>query len=832
MKYLKQYGRQLLDAGYAVVPIAPGVKFPKLPNWQSIEVTPERLTAWLANGHAADGVGIRAAHTPAIDIDVTDPVMAAEMAVWCQTHVGMAPERIGKAPKRLLVYRAEAPFPKLSSVWVDGQGAEQRLEVLGDGQQFVAYHVHPDTLKPYTWTGRDSILTIPHDDLDVLTPDLARAALAEFDRLAGLKGWRRKASREPLETSRQPLANISDDDALAYAQDAPDISDEALRSYLMAIPNTGIDEADYDIWVSIGMALHHHYDGTDDGLELWREWSQQASKHDDATLERKWPSLKAGPDRRALTARYIIMLGKRAGAAPVVAQAVATSHREQFERAQTSADLRRIAAEVAKARDLDQLGREALEGALRDAFKRIERTALSAKTAKAMLRPAPAGERDNATPNWLKGWVFLSGEDKFYHTETGEKVTKVGFDARYNRYMLTDSDATDGKGVPALKASDFATGIVKVPAPYLQVYMPGEDREFLLAGQPMVNSYRDSNVPAVPEKLTARDRRSIGIVQAHFELLIPDDRERAIVLSFLAHVVRTLKRVNFALVLQGTEGDGKSFLMPLLGAVCGSDNVKVIAPGTMTHGSFTAFARGALFGIVEEIKLHGHNRFDVLNAVKPLITNPVIEVHGKGMDPVNVPNTVSYILLTNHADALPLTDQDSRYFVVNTRFQSQEALRAWNRDHPTYFDDLFEAVDESPGALRGWLLSHEPHAEFKPKARAPWSRGRTFMARMAASDEATAVSIALAESERRDVSGKLLDQKSLMDEIERLTEMVLSTWQVRRRLAEMGWKEMLRLDVQGVKRTLWSKTPGEWEIEGAPGQYDKVRLAEWLTGKG
>lgn len=821
MKYLKQHGRALLDAGYAIVPISPGVKFPKLPGWQSVEVTPERLTAWLANGHAADGVGIRAAHTPAIDIDVTDAVLAAEMAVWCQVNVGFAPERIGKAPKRLLVYRADAPFPKLSSVWVDAAGADQRLEVLGDGQQFVAYHVHPDTLKPYTWTGRDSILTIPHDDLEPLTLDLARAALDEFDRLASAKGWKRKQTA--LEPSK-PLQTYSDDDALAYAQDAPDISDEALRTYLMAIK----DADDYDQWVQVGMALHHHYDGADDGLELWREWSERSGKYDAEALERKWPSLKAGPERRAITARYIIMLGKRAGAAPVVAQAATVGHKEKMESARTLAELRAAADAVAASRDIDQLGRAALEGALREAFKRIERTAMPVRTARAMLRPAVTKSGEEGTPNWLKNWVFLAGEDKFYHTETGEKVSKVGFDGRYNRYLLTAADEEDGKAVPSLHASDYATTVVKVPAPYRAVYLPGEDREFSLGGQPMINSYRDANVPKVPEKLTAKDRRNVALVLAHFELLMPDAREREIVLSFVAHVVRTLGRVNFALVIQGAEGDGKSFLMPLLGAVCGSDNVKVIAPSTMSHGTFTAFACGSLFSVVEEIKLHGANRFEVLNAVKPLITNPVIEVHSKGADPINVPNTTSYILLTNFADALPVSDQDSRYFIVNSRFQSQDAIREWNRLHPEYFDDLFTAVDESPGALRGWLLGHKPHPEFRPKARAPWSRGRAYMARMSKSDEASAVEIALAETAHPAVTDRLLDQDALLSEIERLTENVMKPWYVRRKLSEMGYRELGRFD----KKVLWSRVPQEWEIEGEPGVFDRARLAEWLAGKG
>ena len=53
----------------------------------------------------------------------------------------------------LLVYRAEhAGWGKASSaIYDDMFDGKCQLEVLGDGQQFVAYHIHPDTKQPYEW---------------------------------------------------------------------------------------------------------------------------------------------------------------------------------------------------------------------------------------------------------------------------------------------------------------------------------------------------------------------------------------------------------------------------------------------------------------------------------------------------------------------------------------------------------------------------------------------------------------------------------------------------------------------------------------------------------
>jgi hypothetical protein len=51
-------------------------------------------------------------------------------------------DRAAAAPKRLLVYRAAAPFAGIRRA---------PIEVLGLGQQFVAHAIHPDTGRPYEW---------------------------------------------------------------------------------------------------------------------------------------------------------------------------------------------------------------------------------------------------------------------------------------------------------------------------------------------------------------------------------------------------------------------------------------------------------------------------------------------------------------------------------------------------------------------------------------------------------------------------------------------------------------------------------------------------------
>lgn len=64
---------------------------------------------------------------------------------------------------------------------------------------------------------------------------------------------------------------------------------EVLRSALMAIPN---DNDDRDWWFSFGAALHYETNGSNEGLEVWHEWSALYSGYDEEKTEDLWCSLR------------------------------------------------------------------------------------------------------------------------------------------------------------------------------------------------------------------------------------------------------------------------------------------------------------------------------------------------------------------------------------------------------------------------------------------------------------------------------------------------------------------------------------------------------------
>ncbi|MEI6560192.1 MAG: hypothetical protein WCO00_17475 [Rhodospirillaceae bacterium] len=222
----------LLAGGYEPIPItlptdradwikSPG-KQPSTRKWQAPNEANRRV--WLRD-HQDKGVGLLTRILPACDADFTDPSVVGMIEAIARRILGDTPlRRVGKAPKVLLPYRADTPFKKMSTPFLLPPGAAddaggQRVEMLCDRQQFVAFGVHPGTGKPYYYTGA-SPLEVPTYQLPTITEAQARAFVEAVegeiypDLLAA--GWRFKdeprearKAKARVETPRQNREHVS-----------------------------------------------------------------------------------------------------------------------------------------------------------------------------------------------------------------------------------------------------------------------------------------------------------------------------------------------------------------------------------------------------------------------------------------------------------------------------------------------------------------------------------------------------------------------------------------------------------------------------------------------
>lgn len=69
-----------------------------------------------------------------------------------------------------------------------------------------------------------------------------------------------------------------------------------------------------DEWIRVGMALHHEYDGEEEGFDLWDEWSAYGNKYPgEEALRTQWDSFtrRVGPGRKQVTMATVKMLAKQ-----------------------------------------------------------------------------------------------------------------------------------------------------------------------------------------------------------------------------------------------------------------------------------------------------------------------------------------------------------------------------------------------------------------------------------------------------------------------------------------------------------------------------------------
>lgn len=163
--------------------------------------------------------------------------------------------------------------------------------MLGVGQQFLAYAIHPDTGQPYTWPGRELVDT-PIAELPEITEQQALDFIAYFESIVP-PDWTpvtRKSERLRREgihkTSKTPFAPIS-----------------KLRLALDAIPIASNDP--YDTWLKVGVALYHASEGSQDALALWHEWSRKGSKYNPDALDQRWKGFGRAPGKSYLSAASI-----------------------------------------------------------------------------------------------------------------------------------------------------------------------------------------------------------------------------------------------------------------------------------------------------------------------------------------------------------------------------------------------------------------------------------------------------------------------------------------------------------------------------------------------
>lgn len=198
-------------------------------------------------------------------------------------------------------------------------------------------------------------------------------------------------------------------------------------------------------------------------------------------------------------------------------------------------------------------------------------------------------------------------------------------------------------------------------------------------GETLVNSY-------VPLK-TVRKEGDPTPFLIHLQKLLPDEKDRAILLAYMAACIQHAGvKFQWAPLLQGAEGNGKTLFTRCVAFAIGSKYTHM-PPATEIAEKFNAWLFEKLFIGVEDVYVPEHKK-EVIEIIKPMITNDRIARRGMQQDQIMADNRANWILNSNHKDAIMKTMSDRRFSVFYTAQQSKADIE---RDGMggSYFPDLY-----------------------------------------------------------------------------------------------------------------------------------------------
>lgn len=738
VNYFDKYGPRLLSSGFNCVPIISGLsshnqagKAPAVKGWQRIDFNQQLLNHWITQ-YPRCGIGIQTRFTPAVDIDCPDEEAANHMRQFVEEKLGKTMARVGRAPKLLMLYRTEDPFTKVKShTWLDDFGGRQAVEILGSGQQFVAFGIHPVTKKPYKWVTESTPLECDIDlDLPIITLENARDITRAFDRYAKGRGWTLDRDTPPINGGDEVDAwgvVIGDDDDSFDAEDLL-IRWEGTAEELAEIFEDLPPEDSYDKWFPVLAALKDAEREPDEFKEIARDWSARSDNYDEQSFEDKWENGAFG----RVSGRVANIHG--------IVKRVARIRRENevidkiipdFNDCLSMKDWMLAAERMAETEVFGPVRELAVEVAT-EAYKRINNVKRVPKSAIDYLA-FDFSKFD--PPAWLAPWVFDSIRGDFVNRRSFQPIGPYSFN-------LLNARALREMGIKK-KADMFASEDYPIPMVDGLMYFPAmhggmpENRHeavigqagpefFSYMGKTYLNTFDPSTLPVMPDTYSKADQAAIAVVMNFFEVEFPNERERRYVMDFLAWIIQhPTRRINYALLIVGCEGSGKSiikkFMTYLLG---GTRNVGTVS-NTVLQKSFTSWMHGHILKVIEEISIPGH-RYDIVNLLKEPITNETMQTEGKHRDADEGVNTASYMMFTNEPGAVPVGEESRRYLIVSSAFEVKSQVVAFMEENPRFFKRFELAFMRHAGAIRKyfseWQFSddfdHEGHAPSGTKAKA------------------------------------------------------------------------------------------------------------------
>lgn len=209
----------------------------------------------------------------------------------------------------------------------------------------------------------------------------------------------------------------------------------------------------------------------------------------------------------------------------------------------------------------------------------------------------------------------------------------------------------------------------------------------------------------------------------HVALLVPNEWDRIVVLSYLAALVQLQgTKFQWCPIIQGAEGNGKTILSRCVAEAIGQRYTHWVRADLISE-KFNAWLTNRTFIGVEDIYVPESKR-EVWEALKPMITGEFQAVEPKGVDQDVRNICANFLLNSNFRNAVRKTANDRRLAYIYTAQQNEADVR---RDMGSdYFPNLWRWLKQEDGfaIVADFLDTYRIDSSIDLQGRAPTTSSR------------------------------------------------------------------------------------------------------------
>lgn len=393
---------------------------------------------------------------------------------------------------------------------------------------------------------------------------------------------------------------------------------------------------------------------------------------------------------------------------------------------------------------------------------------------------------ENECPEWFEGCYFVEQSGKIY-TPSGRFMSSTQFNGAYGGKLFvitTQGKVTDEPWKAALRSTCWT-----IPKVDHIRFLPDEAPSAIIRdslGRKGINTF----IPAIPKA----KQGDISPWLQWLDKILPDKNDQKLLVEYLAHCVKFPGyKIPWAPMIQSCEGIGKTIFLEVISYALG--DVYTYSPKAnqlIESGNvFNSWMRNKLMIMVNEIKID--ERRELIEILKPMITDARIEIQGKGVDQDMEDNLANWLFFSNYKDAIPINQSSRRYAIFYSALQNKDMLLAAGMDD-AYFTNYWSWLRDKGGleAVAYYLLNY------------PLERGKIPVRAPETSSHAEALLISRSPLE-------ISIDEAIQDNLQGFRGGYISVYMVMKRAKEMGIRNVTSRTVQscleGMGYTYMGRSP-------------------------